>query len=113
MFGSPQSVEIYCDAPSYPVVEACEGFGFHSPWDVRWLCVRHLPNGPAGEDGLFNVRRWLAFFGVSADRVRRCSCGRELPPLRRYDVPAAAGVHRHYWLGQCPRCDTIYWQSEG
>lgn len=28
--------EIFCDAPPYAVVRACETLGFQSPLDVRW-----------------------------------------------------------------------------
>jgi hypothetical protein len=37
MFTSLGPIDVCCEAPEYPIVEACKQLGFRSPWDVRWL----------------------------------------------------------------------------
>jgi hypothetical protein len=99
-------IEIDCDAPPYPAVRACEGFGFHSPLDVRWLRLSRAPEVIEGRRG---VSFWLRFLGLGAARGRICRCGRRLPGLRWYCLPALPPGESLYQLVQCDRCHTIYW----
>jgi hypothetical protein len=104
-------LEICCEAPSYPVVEACKGFGFLFPWDVRWLRLRHLPELRPPADGLFGVRRWLSWLGIRKPAKKCCPCGQVLPEAGVYWVKVLPGGVNPYWLCQCPRCRTIFWDE--
>ncbi len=94
-------IDILCDAPPYPVVKACAGLGFEEPQDVRWSRLdRRRPPRPAG---LFP---WLR------SAAPRCTCGQPLPALESYTFTFTSGSQAQYYLGQCPRCRTIYWDRD-
>ncbi len=97
-------LEVNCDAPLYHVVEACERLGFHAPLDVRWCRVSHFL---AARGNTFS--RW--FFGKGQPEGWTCNCGRSLPPLEPCTFTFASERKAVYYLGQCRKCWTIYWEE--
>ena len=109
----PESPDIDCDAPPYPIVRACRGLGFHSPEDVRWCHVVAMPRRPVAAESGFTVQVWKALFGKGAsEKGPTCSCGRELPRLDSYTFTLLSSKEVRYLLGQCGRCRRIYWKEE-
>jgi len=94
-----------CDAPAYTVVKACGGLGFRSPLDVRWCRLSSFMAGRRQNAGL------LARFFRMQPRGRACLCGQLLPALERYTFTFRSETRRDYFLGQCPHCQTIYWED--
>jgi hypothetical protein len=95
-----------CDAPDYSIVKACEELGFHLPLDVRWNRMSEFSAAPGAGPGLLE---WL--LGRSRRSEKRCPCGKRLPTLDRYTVTFSSGRKAIYFLGQCRRCHTIYWEK--
>ncbi len=105
MFSQLGPIEICCDAPPYPIVEACTQVGFDDPLDVRWCRMSHYL-ASAGS----SLPRKL--FGVISETTQaRCKCGRALPLLEKYTFMFASEKLADYMLGQCPRCRTIFWED--
>jgi hypothetical protein len=102
-------MDIECDAPPFSVVKACKGLGFQSPSDVRWCRMSHVLRGQREVGGAvgFHPLRWL--FGSGQPPKRTCSCGQSLPLLERYTFTFVSEKEAHFLLGQCCRCQTIYW----
>jgi hypothetical protein len=97
-------VHIWCDAPSYPVVEGCSLIGIRAPEDVRWCRMSYLRNGSCSGGGLSNVLAWLKrLFGASAP-LRTCSCGADLPALQPFGL-LSAEEQPTYLIG------LRYWQN--
>jgi hypothetical protein len=94
-------IDLECDAPPYPVVRACVGLGFHTPQDVRWQ--RHDRRRPKRPVGLFP---WLRG-GKAA-----CPCGRPVAELESYTFTFVSGSKSEYYLAQCRRCHTIFWDED-
>jgi hypothetical protein len=94
-------LEVVCDAPPYPVVRACAGLGFEAPQDVRWARLERKRQRRPG--GLFP---WLRA-GKSS-----CSCGESLPELESYTFTFVSGTRAEYFLAQCVRCKTIFWDKD-
>jgi hypothetical protein len=93
-------IEVCCDSPPYTVVRACRQLGFQEPEDVRWSRVnRALP----GQDG-----PW-AFFRA---QEHACRCGVKLPLLERCTFALRTGERMSFFLGQCPRCRTMFWEKD-
>jgi hypothetical protein len=95
-----------CDAPPYQVVKACEELSFHSPLDVRWCRMSEFLVAPDAGPGMLE---WL--LGRSRPSEKRCSCGKQLPRLELYTFTFASGRKAIYFLGQCRRCHTTYWEK--
>jgi hypothetical protein len=96
-----------CDAPPYRVVEACAKLGFESPLDVRWRRMSHyLDERP----GMFGLGGWAWLFGKRTPPGTTCVCGGPLPALERYTFTFRSERKADYFLGQCRRCHTIYWE---
>lgn len=104
------SIEITCDAPIYPVVQACERLGFRNPLDVRW---HHLGRRGSEKDGQgrdAGAFLWWWFTRKSPARKIACSCGEPLPVMQRYTFKSMYTTVAEYNLGQCRRCLTIFWE---
>lgn len=110
MSGNLSVLEVYCDAPAYAVVRACEGLGLRDPLDVRWLRLDHLPGDARKSSSVLDLDWWLHLVGV-AGRRRTCSCGKAFPTLHQYHIALSAGRKRVSLLGQCSCCHTIYWDE--
>lgn len=94
-------IEIECEAPPYPVVRACRRLGFRRPEDVRWCRVRRAIMQPGAD----------LFGELSAAARVPCSCGTALPRLESYTFTFVSGSQSAYYLAQCERCRTVYWDN--
>jgi hypothetical protein len=108
MFSHEAAVDIWCDAPDYPMVHACRRLGFARPLDVPWYNLHRHSSPP--RRGLFRSLIRL-FFGHCAAEMPRCRCGARMPPLDLCAFMYAAGHEDRYRLGQCQRCHAIYWKE--
>jgi hypothetical protein len=100
-------MDVCCDAPPYEVVRACRNLGLRAPEDVRWLrmsvyCAQPLGHAPG-------VVSWFRRLFKPDSTQRSCTCGRILPELGIVAVTFADGDQATYVLGQCARCDTVFW----
>jgi hypothetical protein len=80
-------LEVVCNAPPYPIVQAAVAFGIERPEDCRW------------EPMVLNE-------GLS------CSCGEPLPlklPLYRFTY--STGDEVLYAVHQCNCCKRVYWNE--
>jgi hypothetical protein len=111
MAGRFGPIKIYCDAPPDPVVQKCERLGFESPLDVRWCRLSHFLNENGEPRGALGLPPWKWFFARSRRKERTCTCGRTLPVLAEYTFPFAWGEIGTYFLGQCHRCGTMFWEE--
>ena len=103
---SPDSA---CDAPPYAIVRACRRIGVRNPEDVRWCRLRHGPKKPWPE--LFSPRAWKNFLAGAEPGNPRCICGQDLPEPVRCTFTFANGKEVDYLIGQCGRCQTIFWDE--
>jgi len=94
-------IDILCDAPPYSVVRACGRLGFVNPQDVRWCRVNRLA-GQASTGFL----AWISGTGKVT-----CTCGRQMPRLESYTFTFVTGRQAYYYLGQCERCRSIFWDA--
>ena len=104
-------INICCDAPPYPIIEACKRIGLERPEDVRWCRMRHFMNGEDGHGELVNVQAWKAFFKIHK-RAITCDCGQNLPTLEKCTFTFITGRELSYAIGQCQRCLTVFWEEE-
>jgi len=101
-------IDLICDAPSYPVVQACSRLGFQAPLDVRWSRLSHYLIGEEGTR--LGLQPWKWFFGKRQPKEKTCVCGGPLPTLEWYTFTFLSGGVADYHLGQCPRCRSIFWE---
>jgi hypothetical protein len=101
MSGEFGPLDITCDAPPYPVVRACAGLGFRAPQDVRWRRVDRRDLGRSG-----------GFFPWLRPRTPACTCGQPVPGMESYTFTFVSGTQSRYFLGQCARCLTIFWDKD-
>jgi hypothetical protein len=102
-------IEIDCDAPPYPIVQACRRLGLRDPEDVRWCRMSRGPSG--GWWKVLQAKTWSKA-PAPGKQDARCACGGELPELPRYTFTLLSGTRLSFFLGQCGYCRTILW-SEG
>jgi hypothetical protein len=104
-------VEINCDAPAYPFVQACRQVGIQNPEDVRWCRISHLISE---QPSCRNPHPCLWVLGRAAGAESsdaKCFCGQCLPPLEKFIFFLSSGVEKPYFLGQCSRCHTVFWDE--
>lgn len=111
-FNEPETPDVDCDAPPYPIVRACRGLGFLAPEDVRWCHVVPVPRQPTPPESVFTIQAWKSFFSKTPLKGPACSCGRELPRLESFTFTLLSGKEVRYLLGQCGTCRRIYWKEE-
>jgi hypothetical protein len=104
-------IEIECDAPPYSVVRACHRIGLQNPEDVCWYRFPNFLNGHFGRRGIFQVQTWRAFLGMNTPENLTCTCGQSLPKLEKYTFTYISGREAEYFVGQCSRCQTIFWDE--
>jgi hypothetical protein len=104
-------LEVCCDAPPYPVVQACSQIGFDSPEDCRWCRMSHRLGINAAIRHIAKFAPWNIFQATSPQGTSLCSCGEMLPPLACFIFSLDTGQEIAYSLGQCSRCRTIYWEE--
>lgn len=105
------SVGIYCDAPTYEIVRATERLGFHSPLDVGWRHLRRYSADCTRRAGWFWLANWKRLLGLGPTEPTACRCGRAIPHLERCTFAFTSGREEAFFLGQCRRCRTIFWDE--
>jgi hypothetical protein len=103
-------IEVYCDAPPYPIVRACQEIGFRNPEDVRWLRLRHVVDHHPWW-GISPGHPWKLLLGRAKSVEKTCSCGEKLPRLCTGTFTLNTGEELTYRLGQCRRCWTVFWDE--
>jgi hypothetical protein len=106
------AIEIDCDALPYALVKACRWAGFQDPEDVRWCRLCHFQKRQPTWRDFFHFRTLKALFVRDKTRDLECNCGQELPTLGMYIFTLSTGDVENYYLGQCSRCRTMYWEKE-
>jgi hypothetical protein len=104
-------IEIACDCPPYPIVQACYLVGFQDPEDVRWC---RLSTFLVDHAGWSEVARMFSWHLLPINRYlkgSRCSCNTQMPLMQRCLFSTSNGLSFTYLLGQCPRCRTIFWEE--
>jgi len=105
------SIEIDCDAPPYLIVQACLRVGFHKPEDVRWCRLSHFLRERQSRTWVLNFRAWGMFLSGRAAWDRSCNCKQKLPSFEKYTFTLSNGEQRQYCMGQCRKCQTIFWDE--
>jgi hypothetical protein len=103
-------IEICCDAPPYPVVRGCRLLGFHSPEDVRWCRLSHLPARTQGQEGSLLGELLRAMLGRAVREVE-CRCGERIVHIPEFCMTFSTGEKARYLLAQCRRCHTVFWDD--
>jgi hypothetical protein len=104
-------IEIICDAPPYPIVQACVMLEFERPLDVAWRHAdRHA--APAEPEDNPDLPFWNWSGSHTRSRKACCDCGASLPALERYAFQYLSGKTAYFYLGQCSCCQTIFWREE-
>jgi hypothetical protein len=109
MFSQLGPVEVCCDAPPYPVVQACQGLSLQTPLDVRWCRLSHFLREHGDKEPASANRLWNWLWWRSQPKTT-CNCGEPLPHLQRYPLADFAESVGHLLLGQCRRYRTILWE---
>lgn len=104
-------IDVCCDAPPYHIVRACRQIGVRDPEDVRWLRVRHLGNRQAGWPAIFLSQPWQTLLGKAEREEATCTCGQMLPGLDLVTFTFLSGQEAVYFIGQCRRCCTVFWDQ--
>ena len=104
-------LEVVCDAPPYPIVRACRKLGMIQPEDVRWCRKGRPSRRQAGWIRLLASPIWRRLLRRNETTEQPCNCGRPLPNLEGYSFTFQTGEQVEYEMGQCPRCQTIYWEK--
>ena len=104
-------LEVHCDAPSYAMVRTCHALGFHAPLDVRWCRMSHYLSALIGWKGLFNRNTWKMLWETRARGEKACFCGEQLPRLMMYTFTLNTGEELSFFLGQCSRCHSVFWEQ--
>ncbi len=100
-------IEIQCDAPPYPIVQACHMIGVRRPEDTRWCRMSQFRHyGANGRDG---QSVWHLSLGLGRQERTACTCGQSLPRMEEYAFTYVTGEEVSYRLGQCTKCDTVFW----
>jgi hypothetical protein len=60
---------------------------------------------------LLDPHTWKALLGMEEQNHENCSCGQPLPALEMYTFTLLSGRQRNYFLAQCGRCRTIFWEE--
>ena len=97
-------IEFDCDAPPYVIVKACHMVDIQSPEDVGWRRLGRYLRAPSSGGG-------LSLHDPGRAARRQCVCGRALPDLVRCTFTLLSGREETYFLGQCARCHTVYWEE--
>ena len=104
MSGRLGPIEICCDAPPYAIVQACRRIGLQRPEDVRWLRMSE-PRSHKGAPWKLQTFLWRT------DNRLCCPCGERLPELALVMFTFNTGEEASYFLGQCARCHTVFWDE--
>lgn len=106
-------IDISCDAPPYPIVQACRSIGIRMPEDVRWVRMsRWTETQQAAEADGLNRQISKKILGLlSGEKTGTCSCGERVPKLGKYRFTFSTGEEMYFLLGQCGGCRSVYWDE--
>jgi hypothetical protein len=106
-------LEVICDAPPYPIVQACNAIGVDNPEDVRWMRMSHRvePRDETPERGDRSASVWQKILHTNAAREQACSCREKIPKLAKYRFTYSSGDEVTYSVAQCTKCHTVYWEE--
>jgi hypothetical protein len=106
-------LEVICDAPPYPIVQACNAIGIETPEDVRWAkinrCHSERVEEPVDREGDRSV--WQKLLHPVQGREQLCNCREKLPKLSKYRFTYSSGDEVTYSVGQCRKCRAVYWEE--
>jgi hypothetical protein len=105
-------LEVICDAPPYPIVQACNAIGVEAPEDVRWARMSHyldLGDEPGERSGDRSV--WHKLLHPVQGKEHLCTCREKLPKLAKYRFTYSSGDEVTYSVGQCLKCRTVFWEE--
>src|SRR5262249_52153216 len=94
-------IEIICDTPPYPIIQASAARGIEWPEDVGWRRLSHHIGTPPSWWSLLKSRSWRTLLG--SRQQGECVCGHPLPSLTRETLAVPVGQDVSYLLGQCER----------
>jgi hypothetical protein len=100
-------MEVICDAPPYPIVQACNAIGVEAPEDVRWIKMSHYLAATEAEEKKKLASKPL----LSKTQERLCPCKEKVPKLAKYRFTYSSGDEVTYSVGQCPKCRMVYWED--
>ena len=103
-------IEIVCDAPPYSIIQACARIGVGSPEDVRWCRMSHYLDERGAFGDFLTAQPWKSFLGTRGNRTQ-CFCGKRLPALEKCTFTFITGREVSYFIGQCRRCRTVFWDD--
>jgi hypothetical protein len=114
VMGPTTSIEIWCDAPPYSVVEGCSLIGVRTPEDVRWCRLSHLRDRCGRRALLRAALSWLWRLARPAPTTpaKKCSCGADLPAFQSFRLLVHPDDLPTYLIGQCSRCHTVFWEED-
>jgi hypothetical protein len=104
-------IEVYCDAPPYSIIQACSRIGVQQPEDVRWCKLSHFIQADDGRREGFPLQTWKNVLGMHRAGRSTCSCGHALPILEKCTFTFITGREVSYFIGQCKRCRTVFWDD--
>lgn len=104
-------LEVECDAPPYPIVRACRKLGIYEPEDVRWCRKGHQLRRHHSWIHFLASPIWGRLLGKEQAGLSHCTCGKSLPLMDSYAFTFQTGEQVDYEIGQCGRCQTIYWEK--
>lgn len=112
MYNQLGPLEVICDAPPYPIVQACNAIGVEMPEDVRWARMSHYLE-QLEEPSERNVDRsvWKKILQPVQGKEHVCCCREKLPKLSKYRFTYSSGDEVTYSVGQCLKCRTVYWEE--
>ena len=89
-------LEIECDSPPYPIVQACNAIGVIRPEDSLWVSIS-------------------AFTKFKKDATNKekslCFCLKKLPKPAKFRFTYNTGTEHSYSVGQCQKCKTVFWSQ--
>lgn len=106
-----EMLAIECDSPPYAIVRSCRKLGFHAPEDVRWCHTRHAHPTPSKQREGRLAQFVKSLFRRPNPQRPGCVCHGQLPPLVKCTFTLPSGRKEAILLGQCRRCQTMYWQE--
>lgn len=112
MSRSTAALDVWCDAPCYAIVQACQWLGFQRPLDVAWYHRGRYLQAHRPTFGLLDVVGLVSWLFGRDLAPPTCRCGHALPALERC-FATLDGEGTPICVGQCQHCHTIFWDEFG
>jgi hypothetical protein len=103
-------IDLCCDSPPYSIVQACAQVGIQCPEDVRWTRISVHQSAQAGWKQFVQHAPWNVFLAGEQNEEGPCNCGQIIPKMELYVFTLDTGKQLSYYLAQCPRCYTVFWE---